>query len=80
MKALEQKRRMAHSLTANNGARVSDLEGESRLQQTTTLIREIIESGQRIFHGELILILREENTKDARRRLSLNTKEALSTV
>jgi type-IV secretion system protein TraC len=78
MKSLEQKRRMAHSLTANNGARVSDLEGESRLQQTTGLIREIIESGQRIFHAELILVLREENNKEGRKRLSLNTKEALS--
>ena len=78
MKSLEQKRRMAHSLTANNGARVSDLEGESRLQQTTGLIREIIESGQRIFHAELILVLRDENNKEGRKRLSLNTKEALS--
>lgn len=78
MRSLEQKRRMAHSLTANSGARVSDLEGESRLEQTTDLIREIIESGQRIFHAELILILREENNKEGRRRLSLNTKEALS--
>ncbi len=78
MKALEQKRRMAHSLTANSGARVSDLEGESRLQQTTGLIREIIESGQRIFHAELILILRDENTKEGRKRLSLHSKEVLS--
>jgi len=78
MKSLEQKRRMAHSLTANNGARVSDLEGESRLQQTTGLIREIIESGQRIFHAELILVLRDENNREGRKRLSLNTKEALS--
>ena len=78
MKSLEQKRRMAHSLTANNGARVSDLEGESRLQQTTSLIREIIESGQRIFHAELVVILRDENNKEGRKRLSLNTKEALS--
>lgn len=78
MKALEQKRRMAHSLTSNSGARVSDLEGESRLQQTTDLIKEIIESGQRIFHAELVLILRDENSKEGRKRLSLNTKEALS--
>jgi hypothetical protein len=78
MKTLEQKRRMAHSLAASNGARVSDLEGESRLQQTTGLIREIIQSGQRVFNAELILILRDENTKEGRKRLSLNTKETLS--
>lgn len=78
MNKLQSNRRMAHSLTANNGGRVSDLEGESRLSQTTELIREIIETGQKIFEAELLIILREENTALGQKRLSLNTKEVLS--
>ena len=78
IKSLEQKRRMAHSLTANNGGRVSDLEGESRLTQTTDLIREIIETGQKIFEGELLVILREENTEVGQKKLNHHTKQVLS--
>lgn len=78
MNGLEQKRRMAHSLTANSHGRVSDLEGESRLSQTTDLIREIIESGQKIFEAELLLILREENSSQVQKLLNLKTKEVLS--
>lgn len=78
MKSLEQTRRTTHSLTANNGGRVSDLEGESRLSQTTDLIKELIETGQRIFEAELLIILREENTPSGSKILNLNTKEVLS--
>jgi len=53
IKSLEQKRRMAHSLSSSSSNRVSDLESESRLSQTTDLIREIIETGQRIFRLSL---------------------------
>lgn len=78
MKGLEQKRRMAHSLTSNNHGRVSDLEGESRLAQTTDLIREIIDTGQRVFVAEMLIILREENTPEGKKSLNLHSKEVLS--
>lgn len=78
MKGLEQKRRMAHSLTSNNQGRVSDLEGESRLAQTTDLIREIIDTGQRVFVAELILILRADNTGEGNKIINLHSKEVLS--
>lgn len=69
---------MAHSLANSQSNRVSDLESESKLNQTTLLLRDIIETGQKIFQGELVLILREENTKDGQRLLNLKTKEVLS--
>lgn len=78
MHSLEQKRRMAHSLANSSSNRVSDLESESRLSQTTDLIREIIETGQRIFHAELAIILREENDSLGLKTLNLHTKEVLS--
>jgi conjugal transfer ATP-binding protein TraC len=78
MKSLDQKRRMAHSLSANNGTRVSDLESESRLSQTTDLIREIIETGQRVFQAQLLIVLREENSSAGIRKLNLHTKEVLA--
>lgn len=78
MKGLEQKRRMAHSLSGGSSQRVSDLESESRLSQTTDLIREIIETGQRIFRAELAIILRAPNSDIGERRLNLQTKEVLS--
>ena len=78
MKLLEQKRRMAHSLSSHASHRVSDLESESRLSQTTDLIREIIETGQKVFQAELIIVLREPDTKDGIRRLDSQTKSVLS--
>lgn len=78
MRSLEQKRRMAHSLSTSSSNRVSDLESESRLSQTTDLIREIIETGQRIFHAEMIIILRENNSSAGVRLLNLRTKEVLA--
>lgn len=78
IRSLEQKRRMAHSLAHSQSNRVSDLESESRLNQTTDLLREIIETGQKIFQGEMLLILREENSRDGQKLLNLKTKEVLS--
>lgn len=78
IRSLEQKRRMAHSLANSSSNRVSDLESESRLSQTTDLIREIIETGQRIFQAELAVILREENTAVGAKLLNIHTKEVLS--
>jgi len=78
MKALESKRRMAHSLSSTTSNRVSDLESESRLSQTTDLIRELIETGQRIYQAEMVLILRESATLDGEKKLNLKTKEVLS--
>ncbi len=78
MRSLEQKRRMAHSLSTSSSNRVSDLESESRLSQTTDLIREIIETGQKVFHAELIIILRETNSAAGVRILNLRTKEVLA--
>ena len=69
---------MAHSLSSSSSNRVSDLESESRLSQTTDLLREIIETGQRIFQSELVIILRDEATVAGVRRLNLHTKEVLS--
>lgn len=78
MRALESKRRMAHSLSSTASNRVSDLESESRLSQTTDLIRELIETGQRIYQAEMVLILRESATLDGEKKLNLRTKEVLS--
>lgn len=78
MKALEQRRRMAHSLTSNNNGKVSDLEGESRLAQTTDLIREIIDTGQKVFTAELLVILREDNSVQGKKIVNLHSKEILS--
>ncbi|HEY8270658.1 MAG TPA: TraC family protein, partial [Pseudobdellovibrionaceae bacterium] len=78
MKSLEQKRRLAHSLASSTSNRVTDLESESRLSQTTELIREIIETGQRIFQAELMIVLREPVNSEGLRRLNLHTKQVLS--
>lgn len=78
IRALEQKRRMAHSLAHSTSNRVNDLESESRLSQTTDLIREIIETGQRIFQAELVVVLREPDNLEGCKTLTLHTKEVLS--
>lgn len=77
MKGLEQKRRMAHSLSQTRGGGVADLESESRLSTTEELIRELIQTGQRIFIAELSIILREEDSKEGLKKLNQKTRDVL---
>ena len=78
MASLQQKRRIAHSLSSTTSNKVSDLESESRLGQTTELIREIIETGQKIFEVEMIIVLKGEDTLSGIQKLNLQTKDVLS--
>lgn len=78
VRSLEQKRRMAHSLSTSASNRVTDLESESRLSQTTDLLRELIATGQKIFQAELVVIIRDDADLPGTRRLNLKTKEVLA--
>lgn len=78
MSKLQQKRRMAHSLSQTKNGQISDIESESRLSDTENLIREMIDTGQRIYVGELILVLREENDLIGFKRLNQKTREVLT--
>lgn len=78
MSKIQQKRRMAHSLSQTKGGQISDIESESRLSDTEDLIRELIDTGQRIYVGELILVLREENDLAGVKRLNQKTREVLT--
>lgn len=89
MAKLNQKRRMAHSLAVTHGNKVSDLESESKLSSTEELIRELLNSGQRIYAVQMSLVLKApvgvEGTKTLNRRVrevlarfrSLNGAEGL---
>lgn len=78
MSRIQQKRRMAHSLSQTKGGQISDIESESRLSDTEGLIRELIDTGQRIYIGELMLVLREENDSSGLKRLNQKTREVLT--
>jgi hypothetical protein len=49
MSKLQQKRKMAHSLAVTSGNKASDLESETKLSSTEELIRELLNTGQRIY-------------------------------
>lgn len=78
MSKIQQKRRMAHSLSQTKGGQISDIESESRLSDTEDLIRELIDTGQRIYVGELLVVLREENDPAGIKRLNQKTREVLT--
>jgi conjugal transfer ATP-binding protein TraC len=78
LKRLERNRRMAHSLSQTKSGQVADLESEAKLSTTENLIRELIETGQHIFIAELLVVLREENSKDGLKRLNQKTRDVLS--
>ena len=70
---LQQKRRMAHSMSASQGGRATDLESEAQLSSTEELLRELINTGQKIFYFQTTLLLRA-STQD---ELDSMTKTAL---
>ena len=77
---LQSRRRMAHSLAAGSGGRPADLENESKLSSTEELLREILNSGQKIFSFQFRITLKTANTKDAKRDLERMTRELLSRI
>lgn len=78
MSKLQQKRRMAHSLSQTKSGQVSDLESESKLSATEDLIREIIDTGQKICVAQLMLVLREKEGAEGLKKLNQKTREVLT--
>lgn len=78
MAKLQQKRKMAHALAMNNSNRASDLESETKLSSTEELIRELLNTGQRIYASQLTIVLKETATPDGLKVLNRQTREVLS--
>ncbi|MBI3556106.1 MAG: TraC family protein [Deltaproteobacteria bacterium] len=74
--SLQARRRMAHSMSATQGGRASDLESEARLQSTEELLRELINTGQKIYYFQLAVLLRAESVDE----LDARTKTVLATI
>ena len=75
---LQQKRRMAHSLSVTHGGRASDLESETKLSSTEELLREILGSGQKIFSAQLAITLRAPNSPEGNKRLNSQVRDVLA--
>lgn len=78
MAKLQQKRRMAHSLSQTKSGQVSDIESEAKLSATEELIREIIDTGQRIYITQLMVVIREDATPAGLKTLNAKTREVLT--
>lgn len=78
MSKLQQKRNMAHSLAINTSNRASDLESETKLSSTEELIRELLNTGQRIYASQFTIVLKEEVTPEGLKALHRQTREVLS--
>jgi conjugal transfer ATP-binding protein TraC len=76
LSSLQAKRRMAHSMSVTQGGRASDLESEAKLQSTEELLRELINTGQKIFYFQAAILLRASSKDD----LDTRTKTVLSTI
>lgn len=78
MAKLQQKRKMAHSMAATSGGKASDLESESKLSSTEELIRELLNTGQRIYAAQMSVILRAPATPEGAKRLNRELREVLA--
>ena len=78
MAKLQQKRKMAHSIAVTHGGRAADLESESKLSSTEELIRELLNTGQRIYAAQMSLILRAPSTPEGTKKLNRQVREVLS--
>lgn len=74
LSSLQTKRRMAHSMSMSHGGRATDLESEARLQSTEELLRELMNTGQKVFYFQTAILLRDST----REKLDLMTKTVLS--
>ena len=71
---LQAKRRMAHSMSLSQGGRATDLESEAQLNSTEELLRELINTGQKIFYFQTALLLKATMQDE----LEMMTKTALN--
>lgn len=78
MSKLQAKRRMAHSMSVSHGNRATDLENESKLNSTEELIRELLNTGQKIFASEMVIVLRSPHGKSGEKELNKKIRELLS--
>jgi len=70
---LQRQRRMAHSMSASHGGRATDLESEAQLNSSEETLRELINTGQKIFYFQTALLLRANSENE----LEMMTKTAL---
>lgn len=78
MARLQQKRKMAHSMAVTSGNKASDLESETKLSSTEELIRELLNTGQRIYAVQLSVVLKAPATPEGAKRLNRNVREVLA--
>ena len=78
MAKLQQKRKMAHSLAATHGGKAVDLESETKLSSTEELIRELLNTGQRIYAAQMTILLRATNNDVGTKKLNREVREVLS--
>jgi conjugal transfer ATP-binding protein TraC len=78
MTKLQQKRKMAHSMATTHDGRASDLESESKLSSTEELIRELLNTGQRIFAVQLCVVLKAPATNAGSKILNRQVREVLA--
>ena len=78
MAKLQQKRKMAHAMAVTSGGKASDLESESKLTSTEELIRELLNTGQRIYAVQMSVILRAPATPEGAKKLNREVREVLA--
>lgn len=78
MSKLQQKRKMAHSMAVTSGGKASDLESETKLSSTEELIRELLNTGQRIFAVQMSVILKCPATAEGAKKLNRDAREVLA--
>lgn len=78
MAKLQQKRKMAHSMAMTSGGKASDLESESKLSSTEELIRELLNTGQRIYAVQMSVVLKAPASVDGTKALNRQVREVLA--
>ena len=78
MSKLQQKRKMAHSMAITSGNKASDLESETKLSSTEELIRELLNTGQRIYAAQMSIVLRSPATEEGAKKLNRQVREVLA--
>jgi conjugal transfer ATP-binding protein TraC len=76
LSSLQAKRRMAHSMSMSHGGRATDLESEAKLQSTEELLRELLNTGQKIFYFQVAVLVRADTYDE----LEQKTKVILGTI
>ena len=74
LSSLQVKRRIAHSMSASVDGRAIDLDSEAQLNSAEEILREVIETGQKVFYFQCTVLIKSKDKEELEQKTKIVLK------